>query len=70
MFVKEGMNDGGYFEASNPDYPDYSQIVNGPVWFFRRIEKLPDRWRRGERWRRTGEIWETDNWRGWEIYSK
>lgn len=41
-------SDGCYFEASEPGYPDYSQLWTGPVWFFRRVVKLPDRWWRGE----------------------
>ena len=61
-------SDGAFFEASNPGYLDLSQLFTGPVWFFRRIEKLPRKWWRGERWKRTGEVWETDNHHGWSAY--
>ena len=60
-------SDGCYFEASYPGYHDYSHFWTGPVWFFRCVVKLPDRWWRGERWKRTGEVWETDDWRGWKA---
>ena len=61
-------SDGAFFEASNPGYPDFSQIFTGPVWFFRRIVLLPKKWWRGERWKRTGEVWETDDTRGWSAH--
>ena len=60
-------SDGAFFEASNPGYPDYSQIFNGPEWFFRRVERLSNKWWRGERWKRTGEVWVTKDHRGWSI---
>ncbi len=60
-------SDGAFFEASDPGYPDYSQLFSGPEWFFRRIERLPNKWWRGERWKRTGEVWITKEHRGWEA---
>ena len=56
-----------FFEASNPGYPAYSQIFTGPEWFFRCVERLPNKWWRGERWKRTGEVWITKYHRGWSI---
>ena len=60
--------DGAIFEASWPGYLDLSQVFTGPCWFFRRIELLPKKWWRGERWKRTGEVWETDKTQGWSMY--
>ena len=61
-------SDGAFFESSHPGYPDLSQVFTGPVWFFRRIRLLPPKWWRGERWKRTGDVWETDNCRDWSAY--
>lgn len=66
--IVQRKSDGAIFEASWPGYLDLSQVFTGPVWFFRRIEPLPDKWWRGERWKRTGEVWETDSTRDWSAY--
>ena len=55
------LSDGAYFEASCPGYPDDTSMPHVHAWFFREIVREPDKWWRGERWRRTGIIWQTDD---------
>jgi len=59
--VIQRKSDGALFEASHPGYPDYSQLFGKTKWFFRRIEKLPRKWWwRQDRFKRTGEVWQTE----------
>jgi hypothetical protein len=65
------LSDGAMFEASHPGFADYSSLFGaGPTWFFRRIEKLPRKWWwKVDRWKRTGEVWETTDNKDWTNFN-
>ena len=73
LVLAKRISDGALFEPSFPD--GYSSAVatadmlrGNRVFYFRRIVGVPKKWyQRADRYERTGEVWEPENSRYFEV---
>lgn len=65
-------SDGNLFSPSFPpgwtDYDALCSMMRGPEWYFVSIEKIPPRWYWPfTTYKKTGEIWETEDHRAFDM---